>query len=75
MLAEAPDAERYVAELCDYTERSPGTVHPVLARLLKDGYVVRRDEQVTDPTYTGQGRRQRAYYRITAAGLAFHHRK
>jgi len=58
-------AEFYGAELGDAAGLASGTVHPILARLERIGWVASRWEDI-DPSV--EGRPARRYYRITAQG-------
>jgi PadR family transcriptional regulator PadR len=58
-------AEHYGSEIGDAAALPSGTVHPILARLERVGWVVSRWEDV-DPR--SAGRPARRYYRLTATG-------
>ncbi len=59
-------AERYGIEIADLSELATGTVHPILARLERVGWLASRWEDV-DPRI--EGRAPRRYYRLTASGV------
>ena len=61
------DSERYGAEIGAAAGLPSGTVHPILARLERIGWVDSQWEQV-DPAEAG--RPQRRYYRLTGTGAA-----
>ncbi len=60
-----PDADWYGLELCKRSRLKPGTVYPVLDRLLKAEWVERRWEDI-DPKIEGRPRRR--LYRLTGVG-------
>jgi DNA-binding MarR family transcriptional regulator len=60
-----PDAEWYGLDLSKRSHLKPGTIYPILDRLLKAGWVERRWEDI-DPTVEGRPRRR--LYRLTALG-------
>jgi DNA-binding PadR family transcriptional regulator len=61
-----PNAERYGIEIADMAELATGTVHPILARLERVGWLSSRWEDV-DPRI--EGRAARRYYQLTASGV------
>lgn len=65
-LLSAPGAPRYGIEVCDAAGLASGTVHPILARLERCGWVDSSWEQV-DPRQAG--RPARRYYRLSASGV------
>jgi len=64
MLSDAA-SERYGLELSDASGLKPGTIYPILDRLLKAGWVQREWEGV-DPSVAGRPRRR--LYRLTGVG-------
>jgi DNA-binding PadR family transcriptional regulator len=58
--------ERYGLEICDQAGLPSGTVHPILARLERAGWLESRWEDV-DPR--AEGRPARRYYRLTGDGV------
>lgn len=64
-LLEEPGRELYGAEIGEGAGLPSGTVHPMLARLERVGWVSSRWEDV-DPSEAG--RPARRYYRLTATG-------
>ena len=64
MLSE-PDAEWYGLELCKGARLNPGTIYPILDRLLKAGWLERRWEEIDPKT---EGRPRRRLYRLTGVG-------
>lgn len=64
---DQPDQERYGLELAELAGLATGTVHPILARLEKTGWVCSRWEQV-DPAEKGRPRRR--YYRLDPDSIA-----
>ena len=58
-----PDTPAYGLQLCDDTGLGPGTVYPVLERLVELGWVTTWQEE-EQPS----GRPRRRYYEITGAG-------
>jgi PadR family transcriptional regulator, regulatory protein PadR len=58
-------AEFYGIEIGESAELPSGTVHPILARLERVGWVESRWEDIDPRT---AGRPARRYYRLTAAG-------
>jgi DNA-binding PadR family transcriptional regulator len=65
-LLEEPGAERYGMEIGDTAGLPSGTIHPILARLERLGWVESRWEDV-DPSEAG--RPARRYYRLTTDGV------
>ena len=61
-----PERELYGAEIGDRAELRSGTVHPILARLERAGWLASRWEAI-DPQ--AAGRPARRYYRLTADGV------
>jgi PadR family transcriptional regulator, regulatory protein PadR len=70
MLAD-PDADWYGFELSKHSSLKPGTIYPILARLLKVGWLERRWEDI-DPAVEGRPRRR--LYRLTGVGVPAAHR-
>jgi DNA-binding PadR family transcriptional regulator len=66
VLLTQPDAARYGLELGTRTGLASGTIHPVLARLERAGWVESAWEDV-DPGDVGRPRRR--FYRLTAEGV------
>ena len=64
-LLEQPSKEMYGLEICSLAELPSGTIHPILARLEKAGWLDSRWEQI-DPH--AQGRPRRRYYRLNPDG-------
>jgi len=60
-----PTAEWYGLELSNRSGLKPGTIYPILDRLLKAGWLERRWEDV-DPV--AEGRPRRRLYRLTGVG-------
>jgi|SRR3954451_9096327 PadR family transcriptional regulator PadR len=60
------DRELYGAEIGERAGLRSGTVHPILARLERAGWLASRWEDV-DPQ--AEGRPPRRYYRLTADGV------
>lgn len=58
-------AERYGAQIGDLAHLPSGTVHPILARLERAGWLASRWEDVDPRT---AGRPARRYYRLTGSG-------
>lgn len=67
VLLEDPVQERYGVELSEMAGLATGTIHPILARLEKAGWLCSRWEQV-DPKE--QGRPRRRYYRLDPNSIA-----
>ena len=65
-LLEAPGSERYGLEIGDTAGLPGGTIHPILARLERLGWVESRWEDI-DPSEAG--RPARRYYRLTTDGV------
>ena len=65
-LLEDPGTERYGLEIGDAAGLPSGTIHPILARLERLGWVESRWE-VVDPREAG--RPARRYYRLTTDGV------
>lgn len=59
------DGETYGFELAQATGLKAGTLYPVLQRLLAEGWLTGRWEEVDEQA---AGRRRRRYYRLTAEG-------
>jgi DNA-binding PadR family transcriptional regulator len=64
-LLGAPDSELYGLDLAKRSGLRPGTIYPILDRLLKAGWLERRWEEI-DPVAAGRPRRR--LYRLTAEG-------
>jgi PadR family transcriptional regulator PadR len=62
-----PDGECYGLQLSERSGLKPGTIYPILNRLLKAGWLERRWEGI-DPAMEGRPRRR--LYRLTAVGAA-----
>jgi DNA-binding PadR family transcriptional regulator len=62
-----PDAEWYGFDLCKKSSLKPGTIYPILDRLLTAGWLERRWEEI-DPT--AEGRPKRRLYRLTGMGAS-----
>jgi len=67
VLLDEPDRERYGLELSELAGLATGTIHPILARLEKVGWLHSRWEEV-DPKE--QGRPRRRYYRLDPNSIA-----
>ena len=65
-LLDDPATARYGIEIGDATGLPSGTIHPILARLERNGWVESRWEDI-DPR--GAGRPARRYYRLTPTGV------
>jgi PadR family transcriptional regulator, regulatory protein PadR len=65
-LLEDPGAERYGLEIGHTAGLPSGTIHPILARLERLGWVESRWEDV-DPSEAGRSARR--YYRLTTDGV------
>lgn len=63
-----PTKEFYGLELGQLAELASGTVHPILARLERCGWVESRWED-QDPRQVGRPRRR--YYRLTPDGIVY----
>jgi len=66
-LLEDPARELYGLQICAAAGLPSGTIHPILARLEKVGWLSSRWEQV-DPRTTGRPRRR--YYRLNSSSIA-----
>lgn len=62
---DAPAAEPYGFELSRATDLKPGTLYPILQRLVAEGWLAARWEDLDE---RAAGRRRRRYYRLTAEG-------
>lgn len=60
-----PDDDWYGLDLSKRSGLKPGTIYPILDRLLKAGWLARRWEDI-DPV--AEGRPRRRLYRLTALG-------
>ena len=60
-----PDEDWYGLELCKVANLQPGTIYPILDRLLRAGWLARDWEDV-DPHVAGRPRRR--LYRLTPKG-------
>ncbi len=60
-----PKAEWYGLELSNRSGLKPGTIYPILDRLLKAGWLERRWEDIDPVT---EGRPRRRLYRLTGVG-------
>lgn len=69
-LLEEPDRERYGLELSAMAGLATGTIHPILARLEKAGWVRSRWEDV-DPKEHGRPRRR--YYQLDPNSVSVVH--
>ncbi|HEX5345973.1 MAG TPA: helix-turn-helix transcriptional regulator [Pseudonocardiaceae bacterium] len=67
-LLEDPAAEKYGLEICKAVQLAPGSVHPILYRFEKLGWLESRFEEI-DPS--DEGRPRRRYYRLTPDGAEF----
>jgi PadR family transcriptional regulator, regulatory protein PadR len=65
VLVRDPAAEWYGLELTKLAGLKPGTIYPILGRLLNLGWLERRWEQI-DPAAAGRPRRR--LYRLTGVG-------
>ncbi|MFI7114937.1 PadR family transcriptional regulator [Amycolatopsis sp. NPDC049868] len=61
VLMSDPDREMYGLEICAAAGLASGTIHPILARLEKVGWLLSRWEEI-DPAEAGRPRRR--YYRL-----------
>ncbi|MFI5611481.1 PadR family transcriptional regulator [Amycolatopsis sp. NPDC051903] len=61
-----PAQERYGLEICAAAGLPSGTIHPILARLERAGWLRSRWEE-TDPAEAGRPRRR--YYRLDPDGI------
>jgi PadR family transcriptional regulator len=66
-VASDPEAEWYGLELSKRSGLKPGTIYPILDRLLKVDWLERRWEEI-DPAVEGRPRRR--LYRLTRVGEA-----
>jgi PadR family transcriptional regulator, regulatory protein PadR len=66
-LLDDPDRELYGLEICAAAGLPSGTIHPILARLERVGWLDSRWEQV-DPREKGRPRRR--YYRLNPDSIA-----
>ncbi len=64
-LLDAPDAETYGFQLSRAAGVNAGTLYPLLQRLLTEGWLQARWEDVDE---SAAGRRRRRYCRLTAVG-------
>lgn len=64
-LLEHPTRELYGLEICNAAGLASGTIHPILARLERLGWLESRWEDI-DPVE--EGRPQRRYYRLSPDG-------
>ncbi|HTA12713.1 MAG TPA: helix-turn-helix transcriptional regulator [Solirubrobacteraceae bacterium] len=64
-MLQAPEAEWYGLDLSKRSGLKPGTIYPILARLLQAGWLERRWEAI-DPA--AEGRPRRRLYRLTGVG-------
>jgi DNA-binding PadR family transcriptional regulator len=64
-LLERPSDQMYGLEICAKAELPSGTIHPILARLEKLGWLESSWEEI-DPH--AQGRPRRRYYKLSADG-------
>lgn len=67
MIAD-PTTEMYGLQIGQAAELASGTIHPILARLERCGWVKSRWED-TDPKRAGRPRRR--YYQLTPDGVAY----
>lgn len=67
VLVADPSAELYGLELCRAAGLPSGTIHPILARLEKAGWVISRWEEVD---VHREGRPRRRYYRVDPNSVA-----
>ncbi len=66
-MTEDPDAEWYGLKLSEDSGLKPGTIYPILDRLLKAKWVERWWEEI-DPVVEGRPRRR--LYRLTGTGAS-----
>jgi PadR family transcriptional regulator PadR len=64
-LLDQPSKEQYGLEICAKAELPSGTIHPILARLERLGWVESSWEEM-DPHE--QGRPRRRYYKLSPSG-------
>lgn len=57
-----PDFEFYGFQVADELNYGPGSIYPVLRRLVRAGWLLSREEQDTEPRE--KGRPPRTYYRV-----------
>ncbi len=62
---DAPEDEPYGFQLTQATGLKAGTLYPILQRLLAEGWLSARWEEIDEHE---AGRRRRRYYRLTAEG-------
>jgi PadR family transcriptional regulator, regulatory protein PadR len=62
---DAPTEETYGFALSQVTGLRAGTLYPVLRRLLDEGWLSERWEEINESV---EGRRRRRYYRLTGLG-------
>ncbi len=67
LLLEEPTREWYGLQLGTEAGLPSGTIHPILARLEKAGWLISRWEDISP---TEQGRPRRRYYQINPSSLA-----
>src|SRR5437868_5996812 len=65
-LLEHPTRELYGLEICDKAGLPSGTIHPILARLERVGWLESRWERPEE--FEGSGRPARRYYTFTKDG-------
>jgi len=66
-LMEDPTREMYGLEICAASGLATGTIHPILARLEKAGWLVSRWETIDTSL---EGRPRRRYYKLNPDALA-----
>jgi PadR family transcriptional regulator, regulatory protein PadR len=64
---DAPEEETYGFALSQATGLGAGTLYPVLQRLLAEGWLESRWEDIDQ---RAEGRRRRRYYKLTSSGRA-----
>src|SRR5687768_7079888 len=64
-LLENPTREMYGLQICEAAGLASGTIHPILARLEKFGWLYSRWEDI-DPAVEGRPRRR--YYQLSTDG-------
>jgi DNA-binding PadR family transcriptional regulator len=62
---DSPEDETYGFQLAQATGLKAGTLYPVLQRLLAEGWLAGRWEEIDERS---EGRRRRRYYGLTAVG-------
>ena len=67
VLIEDPDREMYGLQICQTAGLPSGTIHPILARLEKTGWLTSRWEEIDTRE---EGRPRRRYYRLNPNSLA-----